>query len=113
MNKLAISGNKKGDTWYLTLEGDFNQYEGEEDIRSLDEAYRKILETSSQVDLILEFKTERIGTVGINTLTEIYEVVTENGGRLRFVSFPENEMKYLEITGFINYVEILSGIEEI
>jgi len=113
MNKLAVSENKRGDTRYLTLDGNFNQYEGEEDIRSLNDAYQKIVETSSQVDLILEFKTERIGTVGINTLTEIYEVVTENGGRLRFVNFPENELKYLEITGFISYVELLSGIEEI
>lgn len=113
MGKLSITVNEIGGVHYLSLDGEFNQYEGEEDIRAINDAYEKMTRDFSQVDLILEFRTERIGTVGINTLTEIYEVVAEKKGRMRFVGFPQAEMKYLEITGFANYVDLLSGLNEL
>lgn len=109
MKSLQLSPEFYKKTTIVLIHGEFNQYEGEGDIRALVDTYMEILGTTKQKDMILEFDTPYIGTVGINTLTELYQVVSDHGGKLILVNFPKNEMRYLEITGFIHYVQCLSG----
>jgi anti-anti-sigma regulatory factor len=91
----------------LVLEGEFNQYEADEDIQLLVQAYNEHCLARDSRDLLLEFRTSRIGTVGINVLTELYQVCREHDGELVLIGFPANEMRYLEITGFSRFVQLL------
>ena len=109
MEKLNLSLEFHKKLSITVLDGEFNQYEGEEDIHALADMYQDILHRTEQKDFILEFHTPRIGTVGINTLTEIYQIVADNDGRLILINFPKSEMRYMEITGFIHYVTCLSN----
>jgi hypothetical protein len=113
MSKLQISVEFHKTLTVLVLVGDFNQYEGEDDIRALARMYNDLIQKAKQRDLILEFHTPRVGTVGINTLTEIYQLVAENEARMIFINFPKSELRYLEITGFLHYVTLLNTRAEL
>ncbi len=113
MQKLQITVEFHKTLTLLVLVGDFNQYEGEEDIRQLAAMYADLVDKAQQKDLILDFHTPRVGTVGINTLTEMYQLVAEQGGRMMFINFPKNELRYLEITGFQSYVTLLQTRAEL
>ena len=113
MPALQISVEFHKTLTLLVLAGDFNQYEGEDDIRTLVKMYGDLVQKANQTDLILEFHTPRVGTVGINTLTELYQVVAENKARMIFINFPNSERRYLEITGFDQYVTLLGTRAEL
>jgi len=113
MSKLQISVEFHKTLTILVLVGDFNQYEGEEDIRTLAHMYSDLLQKTKQKDLVIEFHSPRVGTVGINTLTEIYQLVAENEARMILINFPKSELRYLEITGFLHYVTLLTTRAEL